>query len=63
MITRSEMIIVPSMVFAWSTDLDISRGGGGYFGAILVYTIGCCNVIRAMSQDMSYVKGNPSARR
>jgi hypothetical protein len=61
-ITRSEMIIVPSMVFAWVTDFDVGRGGGGYFGAILVYTIGCCGVIGAMSQDMSYVEGNPSAR-
>jgi hypothetical protein len=60
--THFEMIVTPSVVFAWSTDFDISRSGRGYVLAILVYAIGYCSVIGAMSQYVGYIEGNPSAR-
>jgi hypothetical protein len=57
------MIIAASMVFAWSADFNVGRSGGGYVLSILVYAIGDCSIVRAMSQDVSYVEGNPSSRR
>ena len=47
-VMRSEMIVVPSVILPSIIDSDVSRSGGSSVLSILVYAIGCCNVIGAM---------------